>query len=158
MHRCFVHLTVTLRDTNDSTETMNRLGTARAIYAPNRQRWKNTMATFNLTEADLKKQIEDNDILIIDFWASWCGPCRTFAPVFEAASVKHEDVAFAKVNTEEERVIAGQFGIRSIPTLAAFKDGEMVFKQAGALPPQSLDALIEQLRGLDMDEVRKSNA
>jgi thioredoxin len=116
------------------------------------------MATFNLTEADLKKQIEDNDILIIDFWASWCGPCRTFAPVFEAASVKHEDVAFAKVNTEEERVIAGQFGIRSIPTLAAFKDGDLVFKQAGALPPQSLDALIEQIRGLDMDEVRKANA
>jgi thioredoxin 1 len=92
------------------------------------------------------------------FWASWCGPCKAFAPTFEAASGDNPDVVFAKVNTEEQRELAGVFGIRSIPTLIVFRDQIGVFKQAGALPRAALDNVLEQVAGLDMDDVRKKAA
>lgn len=102
--------------------------------------------------------ISDNSIVIIDFWASWCGPCKRFAPVFEAASEQHADIVFAKVNTEEEQEIAGYFQIRSIPTLVVFRDQVGLYQNPGALPPQSLEELIGQVRGVDMDDVRKKMA
>jgi thioredoxin 1 len=92
--------------------------------------------------------------VLVDFWASWCGPCRSFAPTYEAVSEENQDVVFGKVDTEAEQLLAGQFGIRSIPTLMAFREGIMVFNQAGALPKAAVEDLLEQLRGLDMDDVR----
>ena len=116
------------------------------------------MATTNLTKDGLDNLITDNDIVIIDFWASWCGPCKMFGPVFEAASEKHEDIAFAKVNTEEERELAGSFGVQSIPTLAIFRDKLLIYKEPGALPAPALEELIGKVRELDMDEVRRKVA
>ena len=112
------------------------------------------MATTTLTLDNFGSTIEDNDIVLIDFWAEWCGPCRMFAPIYEKVSEKHEDVVFGKVDTEEEQQLAGSFGIRSIPTLMAFRDGIMVFSQAGALPEASVEELLRQIRALDMDDVR----
>lgn len=111
------------------------------------------MGAMNLTATQLNDTIEKNNIVLIDFWASWCGPCRAFAPVFEAAAKKHEDVAFRKVDTEAEQELAAAFGIRSIPTLAVFKDGVLIFKQPGALPAASLEDLIGKIREVDMTEV-----
>ena len=112
------------------------------------------MATIEMTSENLDSTIENNDIVLIDFWADWCGPCKSFAPVFTAAAEKHTDVAFAKVDTEAQQTLAGQFGIRSIPTIAAFREKVMVFMQPGALPASALEELIGQIKGLDMDDVR----
>jgi len=113
------------------------------------------MATVDITKDTLQSTIDDNDIVLIDFWAAWCGPCRSFAPTYEAISEKYPNVKFAKVDTEAEQELAANFGIRSIPTLVAFRDQIGIFSQAGALPGDALEDLISQIEALDMDEVRK---
>jgi thioredoxin 1 len=113
------------------------------------------MATVNLTEDTFEAAVTREGITLVDWWASWCGPCRMFAPVFEAASEQHTDIVFAKVDTEAERGLAGGAGIMSIPTLMAFRDGILVFSQPGALPAASLEQVIAAVRALDMDDVRR---
>ncbi len=112
------------------------------------------MATVELTTANFQDTINQNATVIVDFWASWCGPCRSFAPTFEAASEQHADVVFAKVNTEEQQEIAGAFNIRSIPTLMIFRDQIIIYSEAGALPAAAFGELITQAKALDMDKVR----
>ena len=112
------------------------------------------MATIELSKDTFKDTITDNDIVLIDFWAQWCGPCKSFAPIYEAASEKHEGVVFAKVNTEEEQELAASFQIRSIPTLMMFREQIAIFSQAGMLPESALDELIGKAKELDMDKVR----
>jgi thioredoxin 1 len=116
------------------------------------------VATRDLTTADFQTTVENNDIVLVDFWAEWCGPCRMFAPIYDEVSEQHTDVVFGKVDTEAEQQLAGAFGIRSIPTLMAFRDGVMVFSQAGALPAAALEDLLSQIRDLDMDAVREQLA
>jgi thioredoxin 1 len=111
------------------------------------------MATIELTESDFEQTITGKDIVLVDYWAEWCGPCRQFAPVYEEASERHPDVVFAKVDTEAEQQIAAAAQITSIPTLMAFREGVLVFSQPGALPAQALDQVIEGVKGLDMTEV-----
>jgi thioredoxin 1 len=113
------------------------------------------MATIELTDDNFVSHVQGDDILFVDFWASWCGPCRQFAPTYEAASEANPDITFGSVNTEEERELASAAGISSIPTLMAFRDGILVFAQPGALPPAALDQVISGVRGLDMDDVRR---
>jgi thioredoxin reductase (NADPH) len=109
------------------------------------------MATHDLTADDFNSTIADNDIVLVDFWASWCGPCRAFAPTFTKSSEQHPDIVFAKVDTEANEELAAAAEIRAIPTLMAFKKGHLVFNQAGALPPAALEDLITQVRGFDVD-------
>ena len=116
------------------------------------------MTTQALTAASFEQTLLDNDIVLVDFWAAWCGPCRSFAPVFEAASTKHPDIIFGKVDTEAERSLAATAGITSIPTLMAFREGILVFSQPGALPASALEQVITGVKGLDMDDVRRQIA
>jgi thioredoxin 1 len=112
------------------------------------------MSTTTLNAAGFEDVLKENDIVLVDFWASWCGPCRMFAPVFEKASDEHPDIVFGKVDTEAERSLAAAAGIQSIPTLMAFREGILVFSQPGALPASALAEVISAVRALDMDEVR----
>jgi thioredoxin 1 len=116
------------------------------------------MPTLEIGATNLDQTVQDNDIVLLDFWASWCGPCRQFAPVYEAASQKHDDVVFGSVNTEEEQQLSAAAGITSIPTLMAFREGVLVFSQPGALPAPALEELITAVTGLDMEEVHRQVA
>ena len=116
------------------------------------------MPTIELTAENFDESVRDNDVLFVDFWAGWCGPCRQFAPTYEAASVANPDLSFGSVNTEEQHQLSSAAGISSIPTLMVFRDGILVFSQPGALPPAALDQLIKAVRDLDMDDVRRQIA
>lgn len=116
------------------------------------------MATVNLTKDTFEETVLNNDIVLVDFWADWCGPCKSFAPTYEKVSEKHEGVVFAKVDTQAEQELASYFQIRSIPTLMIFRDNIGIFSQPGALPENALEDLIGQAQGLDMDAVRREMA
>jgi thioredoxin 1 len=116
------------------------------------------MSTVDLTEATFEQTVNGDGIVLVDFWADWCGPCQMFAPIYEQASETQDDVVFGKVDTEAEQALAAGFGIRSIPTLMAFREGVLVFAQPGALPEPALQQLIGAVRDLDMDDVRRQVA
>ena len=116
------------------------------------------MATVDLTKDNFEQVVTGNDVVIVDFWAPWCAPCRAFAPTFEQASEQHADVVFAKVNTEEEQEVAGAFNIRSIPTLMVFREKVILYSEAGSLPAQALEQVITQVKGIDMSAVHREIA
>jgi len=116
------------------------------------------MATVELTKNNFEDIVRKNDMVVVDFWASWCGPCRGFAPVFDAASEKHQDIVFGKVNADDEQELAGTFGIRSIPYVMVMREKVVVFAQAGALPVEGLESIIRQVRALDMAQVHQDIA
>ncbi|WP_329474971.1 thioredoxin [Kribbella sp. NBC_01484] len=116
------------------------------------------MTTVNLSRADFEQTILDNEIVLVDFWASWCGPCRMFAPIYEKAAAAHDDIVFGKVDTEAEQALAATARITSIPTLMAFKKGSLVFSQPGALPAQALEQVIAAVRDLDIEKARADAA
>ncbi|HLH47171.1 MAG TPA: thioredoxin [Acidimicrobiales bacterium] len=116
------------------------------------------MATVTMGRENFEEVVGSNDVVLVDFWAGWCGPCRMFAPVFEQASERHPDVVFAKVDTEAERELAAAFGIMSIPTLVAFREQVLLYAQPGALPAAALEELITRVKDLDMDQVRRQLA
>ena len=116
------------------------------------------MATVELTKDNFEDVVTKNDMVVVDFWAPWCGPCKGFAPIYEAASEQHQDVVFAKVNTDEQQELAGHFAIRSIPTIMLFREQVLLFSQPGALPAEGLQSVITQARGLDMQQVHKEIA
>lgn len=116
------------------------------------------MATIELTSENFEKVMAESKTIIIDFWAPWCAPCKSFGPIFEAASEQHSDVVFAKVNTESEQDLAGHFGIRSIPTTMVAREQIFLFQEAGALPAEAITEILGKVKELDMDEVRKSVA
>lgn len=116
------------------------------------------MATIAVTKESFEEVVATNDVVLVDFWAAWCGPCRMFAPVFEEASERHPGAVFAKVDTEAQHELAASFGIMSIPTLMVFRDQVLLYSQAGALPAASLEDLLSQVEALDMDEVRRQIA
>ena len=113
------------------------------------------MSTQEITQENLNQTIQDSDIMFLDFWADWCGPCKQFSPVYEEASEKHQDITFGKVDTEDQQELAAAAGITSIPTLMAFREGILVFSQPGALNSSQFEQVISAVRELDMDEVRK---
>src|ERR1700753_292470 len=124
------------------------------LFAREEPPFRSEMSTVALTEENFEQTVTGTGITLVDWWAAWCGPCRMFGPVFEAASEEHADITFGKIDTEDQQGLAAAAQITSIPTLMAFRDGVLVFSQAGALPAASLEKLIEAVRGLDMEEVK----